>query len=115
MERRKIWVSYLLLILGGLFGIHKFYLNRPILGLVYLLTGGVFFLGLLWDLFTLPSQVQRCNRALGFDPSHGVHVPGQADLQRRLDLLEATERIEKLHRRLDNLETLSPLHRSRSH
>lgn len=108
MERRKIWISYVLLLLGGFFGVHKFYLNRPLWGLAYLLTGGFFCIGLLWDLFTIPSQVRRCNQAMGLEeyPSPR-NVTGHAELQRRLALLEAAERVEKLHRRLDDLETLS--------
>ncbi len=49
--------------LGGL-GAHKFYLGRPAWGILYALTLGLLFIGLLWDLFTLPSQVRRANEKL---------------------------------------------------
>ncbi|MEI6713929.1 MAG: TM2 domain-containing protein [Verrucomicrobiota bacterium] len=108
MERRKIWVSYLLLIFGGFLGIHKFYLNRTGWGVLYLFTGGLFCIGVVWDLFTLPGQVRACNRAMGLEE----FVPDRSsaferwELQRRVSLLEAEERIQKLYRRLENLETI---------
>lgn len=51
------------LFLGG-FGAHKFYLGRPGMGVLYLLTFGLLWVGLIWDLFTLPGQVQRANDLL---------------------------------------------------
>lgn len=63
--------------LGGL-GIHKFYVGKNVMGIVYLLCSMIGWLtvklligfiplglvGMLWfiDLFTLPSQVRRANR-----------------------------------------------------
>jgi TM2 domain-containing membrane protein YozV len=52
------------LCLGGL-GAHKFYLGRPTMGVVYILTFGLLSIGLLWDLFTLPAQVRAANARLG--------------------------------------------------
>ena len=49
--------------LGGL-GVHKFYLGRPGLGVIYALTLGLLGIGLIWDLFTIPSQVRDANRKL---------------------------------------------------
>jgi TM2 domain-containing membrane protein YozV len=51
------------LFLGG-FGAHKFYLGRPGMGILYLLTFGLLWVGLIWDLFTLPGQVRRANDLL---------------------------------------------------
>ena len=51
------------LFLGG-FGAHKFYLGRPGMGVLYLLTFGLLWVGLIWDLFTLPGQVRRANDLL---------------------------------------------------
>ena len=114
MEPRKVWVSYLLLLLGGFFGIHKFYLNRPVWGVVYLLTGGLFCVGLLWDLFTIPSQVRRCNQAMGLEGPPDLRAAmEQHELHRRLALLEASDRIQQFQRRLDNLETLSSMRSNR--
>jgi hypothetical protein len=51
----------------GLVGAHRFYLGSPATGVLYALTGGVFGIGLLVDLVTLPAQVRRLNdlRAMG--------------------------------------------------
>ena len=51
------------LFLGG-FGAHKFYLGRPGMGILYLCTFGLLWVCLIWDLFTLPGQVQRANDLL---------------------------------------------------
>jgi hypothetical protein len=59
---KSILVAYLLWLLGGpFFGLHKFYLGRPFIGLLYLFTCGGFFLGWIVDFFTLPHQVQMAN------------------------------------------------------
>ncbi|MEL6628843.1 MAG: TM2 domain-containing protein, partial [Bacteroidota bacterium] len=53
--------AYLLwFFLGGL-GIHKFYLGKAGAGILYLLTFGIFGIGLIVDLFTLGSQVDAVN------------------------------------------------------
>ena len=66
---RKLWIAYLWLLFLGPTGAQKFYLGRPHMGLVYLLTGGLFGIGLLYDILTMPRQVQRANDAisLGLD------------------------------------------------
>ena len=59
---KSILVAYLLWLLGGpFFGLHKFYLGRPFMGLLYIFTCGGFFLGWIADFFTLPHQVQMAN------------------------------------------------------
>lgn len=54
-------VAWLLLTFLGLFGIHRMYLGKWITGIIYLVTGGLFFVGLLYDLWTLNSQVSERN------------------------------------------------------
>ena len=53
-------VTYLLWVAGGfgVLGLHRFYLGRWVTGLVWLLTGGLFFVGSLVDLFVIPGMVQ---------------------------------------------------------
>ena len=54
-------VSWILLTFLGVFGLHRFYMGKWISGLVWLLTGGVFMLGVLFDFWTLNEQVSEVN------------------------------------------------------
>jgi TM2 domain-containing membrane protein YozV len=58
-------VAWILLTFLGIFGIHRFYLRKWFTGLVYLLTGGLLLLGVLYDFWTLNSQVSEENRSRG--------------------------------------------------
>jgi TM2 domain-containing membrane protein YozV len=53
-------VAYLLWLVGGfgVLGIHRFYLGRWVSGLIWLLTGGLFLIGAIIDLFLIPEMVQ---------------------------------------------------------
>jgi TM2 domain-containing membrane protein YozV len=55
-------VAWLLLAFLGVLGVHRFYLGKWLTGLLYLVTGGLFGLGWLFDLWTLNSQVDVINR-----------------------------------------------------
>lgn len=69
--------AYLWWLFLGAFGAHKFYLGRPGMGVLYLCTFGLFWLGLLWDLFALPSQVRAANDAMLADmrQRYGSSIP----------------------------------------
>jgi len=56
-------VSWILLTFLGIFGVHRFYMGKWVTGLIYLLTGGLFALGIIYDFWTLNDQVSACNRA----------------------------------------------------
>jgi len=61
MYKKEVWVTYLLWFFFGIIGVHKFYLNKTGMGILYILTGGLFFIGLFIDLFTIPRQVRLYN------------------------------------------------------
>jgi TM2 domain-containing membrane protein YozV len=54
-------IAWILLTFLGLFGIHRFYMGKWLSGILYLLTGGIFGLGYLYDLWTLNEQVSLIN------------------------------------------------------
>jgi TM2 domain-containing membrane protein YozV len=54
-------VAWILLTFLGLFGIHRFYIGKWFTGIIYLLTGGIFGFGYLYDLWTLNDQVSQAN------------------------------------------------------
>ena len=56
-------VSWLLLTFLGIFGVHRFYMGKFITGIIYLFTGGLFTLGILYDYWTLNEQVNEINAA----------------------------------------------------
>ncbi len=55
-------ITWILLTFLGVFGVHRFYMNKWFTGVLYLLTGGLFFVGWLYDLWTLNEQVDELNR-----------------------------------------------------
>ncbi|ARU57890.1 putative membrane protein [Oleiphilus messinensis] len=55
-------VSWILLTFLGVFGVHRFYMGKWISGLIYLFTGGLFLIGIVYDFWTLNSQVDESNR-----------------------------------------------------
>jgi len=54
-------IAYLLWLFLGIFGAHKFYLEKIGIGILYFLTGGIFGIGWIIDLFTLGGQVDTYN------------------------------------------------------
>jgi TM2 domain-containing membrane protein YozV len=59
--RKSYNVSWVLLTFLGIFGIHRFYLGKWLTGLLWLLTGGLLLLGVLYDYWTLNGQVDEVN------------------------------------------------------
>jgi TM2 domain-containing membrane protein YozV len=54
-------VAWVLLTFLGLLGIHRMYMGKWLIGIVYLLTGGIFGLGYLYDFWTLNDQITVIN------------------------------------------------------
>ncbi len=68
MQREKnLLVAYILWLLLGILGAHKFYLRRPFMGVLYFCTAGLIVIGWLIDLFTLPQQVDEYNERYYLD------------------------------------------------
>ena len=55
-------LAHILLTFLGLFGVHRMYMGKWISAILYLFTGGLFGLGLLYDFWTLNDQVSVRNR-----------------------------------------------------
>ncbi len=47
------WISFLLCLFFGVFGAHKFYEGKILLGIVYIFTGGLLGIGVIFDLICL--------------------------------------------------------------
>lgn len=64
----KMWVAYALWIFGGFgcLGLHRFYLKKIPSGILWLFSGGCFFMGSLYDLVTLNRQVRDANLRDGY-------------------------------------------------
>ena len=58
-------VAWLLLTFLGMLGVHRLYMGKWGTGLLYLLTLGLFLIGVLYDFWTLNSQISEENRMLG--------------------------------------------------
>ena len=54
-------IGWVLLTFVGVFGIHRFYLGKWITGLLYLLTGGLLLVGIVYDFWTLNDQISETN------------------------------------------------------
>jgi hypothetical protein len=61
MKSKK--TAYILWFFLGLLGAHKFYLDKFGMGILYMLTCGLFFIGWIVDLFTLGKQVDQHNKS----------------------------------------------------
>ncbi len=55
-------VTWLLLTFLGYFGIHRFYMGKILSGILYLCTGGIFLVGVVYDFWTINEQVDELNR-----------------------------------------------------
>jgi TM2 domain-containing membrane protein YozV len=54
-------LAWLLLIFLGIFGVHRFYMGKYITGAIYLLSGGIFGIGYVYDILTLNDQIAEQN------------------------------------------------------
>lgn len=54
-------VAWILLTFLGLFGVHRMYMGKWLTGILYLLTGGLFGVGYIYDYWTLNDQLSELN------------------------------------------------------
>ena len=54
-------VAWLLLTFLGIFGVHRMYQGKWLTGILYLLTGGLFLVGVLYDFWTMNEQISGRN------------------------------------------------------
>lgn len=57
------WILLSVPVVGTL-GAHRFYMGKWISGLIYLCTGGLFFVGWLYDLWTINEQIDKLNQTV---------------------------------------------------
>ena len=58
-------VAWILLTFLGAFGVHRLYMGKIGTGLLWLLTGGLFLIGWLYDFVTLNDQIDEIHRGRG--------------------------------------------------
>ena len=58
-------IAWALLTFFGVLGLHRFYQQKWLSGLLYLVTGGVFFVGVIYDFWTLNDQISELNAQEG--------------------------------------------------
>ena len=54
-------IAWILLTFVGLFGIHRFYQEKWLSGALYLVSGGLFGIGIIYDFWTLNEQISQEN------------------------------------------------------
>jgi len=83
-----VGVAYLLWLVGcfGILGLHRFYLHKVPTGLLWIFTGGLGFLGSVYDFFTLSRQVTDANLRDG--RIDGPRRPVEVTVRREKEPLE---------------------------
>ena len=121
---RRTPVAYLLAIPPlGWFGLHKFYLRKPFLGVLYFFTAGLFIVGWLYDLVTMSDQVAAFNHKHQTEPSMEEILEMEIDdLEDALELAHAElerhrnsgSEVEALRHRIAELEHQLRTHNERA-
>lgn len=104
------FTGYILCLFLGIFGAHKFYLNRPLLGAIYFFTGGLLLIGWIYDIFTLPRQINDYNeRIYEFFDAHEQEIEDLEDeiddLYARLKENNSSQDLDRMKAKVKSLET----------
>lgn len=59
-------LAWILLTFLGAFGVHRFYMGKIGTGIIFLLTGGLLGLGILYDFLTINGQISELNHGRAF-------------------------------------------------
>ena len=105
MKEKELWVAYALWFFCGLWGIHKFYLGKIGMGIIYILTCGFFFIGWFIDLFTLPSQVERYNLREQVTASNHYYQDRSYERDKMNSFIRKTGRMEQRLRNIEDIVT----------
>ncbi len=64
----QVWIAYVLWLVGGfgVLGLHRFYMRKIPTGVLWILTGGLGFLGAVYDFLTMTRQIEAANARAGF-------------------------------------------------
>ena len=93
--RYSTGIAYLLWFLSGfgILGFHRFYLGKTGTGILWALTGGMAFVGSVYDFFTLPVQVRDANLRESYRASlAGAYYSGPSAERGAMEALEAMKR-----------------------
>ena len=85
-QKKKLNDAYLLCLVCGVLGAHRYYLGDKVLGIIYTLTLGLFFTGWITDLLRMPLLVRRANAEIKRSEALGDH---RIKLYRQVHLDEA--------------------------
>jgi len=85
MRRYDIALSYLFLLpsVVGVAGLHRFYLGKPLTGMLYLVTLGFVGIGTVYDALTMPRLVRRARNRERLARILDGEIPGSDDLDAR--------------------------------
>ncbi len=59
-------IAWVLLTFLGIFGLHRFYQGKIGTGILYLFTGGLLFVGVIYDWWTLNEQISAVNQSKNY-------------------------------------------------
>ncbi|MBL4681472.1 MAG: TM2 domain-containing protein [Pseudomonadales bacterium] len=97
LRPKEVWIAYLLCVPFGIFGLHNFYLRKPLWGVLYFFTGGLIIVGWLYDLVTLVDQVDTYNDEL--------YENGGLEIEQEEEIEALEEEILNLREHISDLET----------